>query len=357
MRAAKAAKRGGRLRVGAQPVALDPHVVEVVGIARMQHRPVGHRQGQVQRPAAAGEMGELQPQDAAGPVESAAVVDTEIVPLAGDQEIVVAVIAHLAGPPGDLCCDRTGHGQVVALALLAAEPAAHAPRLHPHRMHRHAERVGHLVLDLGRVLGRGMDMRAAIFGRQGERCLPFEVEMLLPADRDAAVDAVGCCGHGLHGVADPVDARAVLEPVVAGQRVLDAQHRRTFVDLCPGPAGRPARGQMRCGSHEKQRLAQVMNLARAEQRFVMVRGRTVRRPREIRCGQHRDHPRRLPNRAQIERGQRSGRRMGKPEGQMQRVRRRGNVVDIPGRTRDMQPCRVMGQGLRHRHGATRATCP
>jgi hypothetical protein len=53
------------------------------------------------------------------------------------------------------------------------------------------ERVGDLVLDLGRVLGGGMHDHVAALLRQGERGLAFEVEMLLPADLDPALDHVG----------------------------------------------------------------------------------------------------------------------------------------------------------------------
>jgi len=57
--AAKPAKGGGALGVGFQPVRGDPDMVQQVGIIRMQHGAVGHGQGEILRPAAAGVMCEI----------------------------------------------------------------------------------------------------------------------------------------------------------------------------------------------------------------------------------------------------------------------------------------------------------
>ena len=50
-----------------------------------------------------------------------------------------------------------------------------------------AQQAGADVLDLGRMLGRALDQHRAIFLWQCDRDLALEVEMILPADRDAAV--------------------------------------------------------------------------------------------------------------------------------------------------------------------------
>ena len=44
LRAAKAAKGGGRLHIGLEPVRGDADVFKMIGIVRVQHRPVGDRQ-------------------------------------------------------------------------------------------------------------------------------------------------------------------------------------------------------------------------------------------------------------------------------------------------------------------------
>src|SRR5690242_15263097 len=93
--------------------------------------------------------------DSALPVETDTPVAAEIVPLAGQDEIVVAVEAELAWPAGHAGGQSRGHGPLGRLAFLAAEAAAHAPRLAGNVGIRQVENPGHHVLDLGRVLGRG----------------------------------------------------------------------------------------------------------------------------------------------------------------------------------------------------------
>jgi hypothetical protein len=119
------------------------------------------------------------------------IVDAEIVPLAGDDHVIVPVIAHLAGPPGVAGHHGAGDGQSVPLALLAAKAAAHSPHFDPHRMHGNVERMGDLVLDLGRVLGGAVHDHVAVVLRQDEARLAFEVEMLLPAHGERPFEAVG----------------------------------------------------------------------------------------------------------------------------------------------------------------------
>ncbi len=100
LRPAEAAEGGGGLGVGLPAVALDPHMVEQIGVVGMQHRPVRHRQRQVLRPAAAGVLHELDAEKPALGIRPGAVVDAEVVALAGHHHVVVAVVAHLGRPPG-----------------------------------------------------------------------------------------------------------------------------------------------------------------------------------------------------------------------------------------------------------------
>ena len=81
-------------------------------------------------------MGEVHGGEPAVTVEPYVVFNAEIMPLAGDDHIVIAVIAHLAGPSRRPRGDGAGHGQRVPLTFLAAEAAAHAPRLDADRVHR-----------------------------------------------------------------------------------------------------------------------------------------------------------------------------------------------------------------------------
>ena len=97
-------------------------------------------------------MGDIHPQHAARVVKACAIVDADVMAFARHHEIIVPVITHLDGPARARGHHRTGNRQRIALAFLAAKAAAHPPHLYPHAMHGHAQRIGHLVLDLGRML-------------------------------------------------------------------------------------------------------------------------------------------------------------------------------------------------------------
>ena len=107
-------------------------------------------------------------------------------PLAGQHEIIIAVIDRLGRPTGDMRRQRRQDGRKIALAFLATKGPAHAARLDSHGIVRQAEAVSHLVLDLGRVLRRAMQRHVPVLARNGERRLPLEREMLLPTDLDTA---------------------------------------------------------------------------------------------------------------------------------------------------------------------------
>ena len=98
-------------------------------------------------------------------VEADLVVDDEVVALAGDDHVVVAVGAALGGAAGLLGDDGADAGEQVALGLLAAEGAAHAADLDRDRVRGHVQHLGDHVLDLGRVLGRGVDRDLVVLAR------------------------------------------------------------------------------------------------------------------------------------------------------------------------------------------------
>ena len=61
--------------------------------------------------------------------------------------------------------------------------------------------------------------------RQGQRRLPLEVEVLLAADLDTPVQHARGHRDGRLRIPPRIDTRPVLEPAVAGQGLLDRQHR------------------------------------------------------------------------------------------------------------------------------------
>ena len=132
LRPAEAAEGSVGDGVGAETVRDDLDRGEVIAIVRVEHGAVVDRQAQVHRRAAA--RGELQP-DALDPplaIEADVVIDREIVALAGDRHVLVAIGAILGRAPrlgGD---QRAGAGEQRRLALLPAERAAHPPHLDRH---------------------------------------------------------------------------------------------------------------------------------------------------------------------------------------------------------------------------------
>ena len=136
----------------------------------------------------------------------------EIVAFSGDSEIVVSVIAHPAGLAGQARGNGAGNCQSIALAFLTAEAAAHASHFRPDGMHRDAQSIRHLVLDFGRVLGRGEDMHLPGLGWLGKCCVAFQVEMLLTTH----LDLLGQVMRGIFqrhiDVAVGPDAGAAIEP-------------------------------------------------------------------------------------------------------------------------------------------------
>ena len=123
-----------------------------------------------------------------------AVVDPEVVALAGHDHVVVAVEPELARPAGLAGAERRQRRPLRRLALLAAETAAHPAHLDGDGVAVERRALGDDVLHLARVLGRGVDDHVAVLAGDGERDLAFEIEMLLSADAEFAGDLLRRAG-------------------------------------------------------------------------------------------------------------------------------------------------------------------
>ena len=143
-----------------------------------------------------------------------------------------------------------------------------------------------------------VERHLARFARHGERRLPFEIEMLLAADGEGAVEPARRRGERALHVAAAVGviglhARAGLE------RVGDGQRRLLFLDVDLGQAHGAARrvaGRRRDG---EQRLAVEQDLAVGEQ---AARRRIPARCRSCRECRRRSARRRRPRRRARRRG-------------------------------------------------------
>ena len=107
----------------------------------MEESPVCDRAGEIGRETAARGEHEVDAVDVALIVEADLVVDDEVVALAGRDHVVVAVRPDLDGDAVLLRGDCGKCRELVALRLLAAEAAAHAPDLYGDGIRGNAKRM------------------------------------------------------------------------------------------------------------------------------------------------------------------------------------------------------------------------
>ena len=182
LRAAEAAKGGVGDGVGLEAAGEDRNVGEPIAVAGVKHRAVTDAGRKVRGTAAARVERHFVTRDHALVVVSHSPIGAEIVALAGQCEIVVAIEADLARSPRQARGERRDRRPGAGLAFLAAEAAAHPAGFHGDEGVRYAEDAGDDVLRLRRILRRSVHRHLVAFAGKGERRLAFEIEMLLPAD-------------------------------------------------------------------------------------------------------------------------------------------------------------------------------
>ena len=355
LRATEAAEGGRRLRVCLQPMRLDAHIGQEIRIIRVQHGPVGHWQRQIHRPATPAELQKLHALDHTFPIDADTVRDAEIMPLPGYDHVVVAVIAHGTRPAGQLRGNSTGYGQRVALAFLAAKPSAHTAYFAAHRIHRHAQSLGNLVLNLGRMLGRGMNDHVASLLWQGTGSLAFQIEVLLPADIDRTLDHMRRSRYRSGRIALLVNAWAILEAAVCRQRLLNRKDRRQGFVFNLGKTRRLARQKMCLGNHQENRLTHVIHPPLGQHRLGPRRGRHVVVVWQVFCGQNRDHALCRAHGSKVDRRDRAMRHFARAKGQVKGIPRKRQIIDVPRLPRHVQTRSIMGKRLGHAHGAISRT--
>ena len=180
----------------------DRDVGQPIAVAGVKHRAVADAGRQVRRAAAARVEHHLVAGDHALVVVADAPVGAEIVALAGQREIVVAIEADLARlarhPRGERGDRRPGAG----LALLAAEAAAHAAGLDGDERVGDAENARDDVLRLGRVLRRGVH-RHLVALRRERRTTPDPRDRNAPARRSRSSPSSRCAALSIALVASP----------------------------------------------------------------------------------------------------------------------------------------------------------
>ena len=122
----------------------------------MKHRAVTDARRKVRRTAAARVERHFVTRYTALVVVTHAPIGAEIVALAGQREVVVAVEADFAWSPREARGEGRDRRPSAGLAFLAAEAAAHPARFHGHEGVWYSKDAGDDVLRLGRILRRSM---------------------------------------------------------------------------------------------------------------------------------------------------------------------------------------------------------
>ena len=316
----------------------------------MEHGAVVDRAGEVRRIAAARGEHHVHRREPAVGVEADIVVGAEIVPLAGEAHVVVAVEAEFARPPGDARGERRDRRPLRRLALLAAERAAHAAHLDGDGGVGKPEHLRDDVLQLARVLGRGVDQHVVLAGN-GERHLAFEIEVLLPADMEGAGEPARARRERRRAVA--LGERVVGQDVAIGfERVVDADQRPLRRDLDLAEARGAARDVAGLGDHREHHLAVEFDRIGGEHGIVAHHGTDVVAPGNIGRGEHRDDAGDLAHGVEIDaQDAPAGRR--RPAGrEMQRALGLAQVVDVDGACRRRGAPRNRARSAGRRRAAT-----
>ena len=312
----------------------------------MEHGAVVDRARHVRRIAAARGHHGFQRLDAPVDVDADLVVGQEIVPLAGEIHVVVAIEPDLAGPAGNARAECRDRGPLRGLRLLAAERAAHAAHLHRHIADRHVEHVGNEMLHLARMLRRGVDQHVAVLTRDGERHLAFEIKVLLPADAQPAFHAIGAFGErgGAVVLAEGVVGQDVL---VGGERVIDGHAVRAGRDLKLGELDGAPRFAARLRHHRERDLPVKLDASFDEDRIVVQHRPDIVLAGNVCGGEHSDHAGRGAHRIEIDAKQLPDGYRRTADRDMQQAFRLPHVVHEGRGPGDMLGRRVMAQRAPH----------
>ncbi len=358
---AEAAKGGVGDGVGLQRQGAQLDRGQPVAIVGVEQAAVGDRAGEVRRPAAAGGEGHVEALDQALLVEADLVVDDEVVALAGDDHVVVAVGPALGGASRPLGDEGAQAGEQVALGLLAAEGAAHAADLDGHRVRGDAQHLGDHVLDLGRVLRRRIDGDLVVLAGDRQGDLPLEIEVLLPADPHPAGQAPGRRGDGGLGVA-AAQGQGIGDQHAGRQGGVHVEDRRQFLVLDHRELDGTPRLLARRGGDGEDRLAHELDEIGREQRLVVAVGRAdVVLAGDVGGGQHADDAVGRADRGQVDLDD-PGMRLGRQaELDVEQPGGVGQIVDVERLAGDVAARAVVGarivdrtlDALRHGPGSGR----
>ncbi len=210
------------------------------------------------------------------------------------------------------------------------------------------------MLDLGRMLGRGVDHDVAILARQGEGDLTLEIEVLLSAHAELGAEPMRRALQGAVGIAAQ-QGRRCLHIGLLGERRLDIEDGLAGFDVDHRALGGVARRIECLGHHHGQRLAGIVDLLESKQRFVLADWCDVVLAGNVPGAKHRDHPRRGRDGCKVELAQPPRSNRAEDQRAMQRASGFGHVVDIECLPGDVLQGAVVAARAMDAHSASTST--
>ena len=337
LRPAEAAEGRGRLRVRLAAVAHHFELRQVVAVVDVQHGAVVHRAGEVDAVAAARSHRHLQTEDAPACIETGLVVEAEIVPLAGDHHVVVAVRAQLDGAAELVRRERRALAEDAGVAFLAAEAAAHTPADDFDVAGAQVQGRCGLALVAVRVLRRDVERELAVLARDGVGDLAFEIELFLLAALRAPADTVRRARDGCSRVATRQAFHRQHESA-RSHGLVDGDDGRQLVHQHARLLRRFTRVEHLARHHQGHGLAKELDLAGSEEGVVVDDRAAVVFARDVTRREDRDDTMlREQGRAVDAFADELAMRHGRgDERAVQRAAQLGHVVGVDGLATDVQ---------------------
>ena len=195
--------------------------------------------------------------------------------LGGGGDVLEPVVRDLDRPaalPRQQCCVPADHGGIL---LLAAEASARHGLRDPHLLGRQAEDARERLVHVVGTLERAAHEDAVVLRALRDHAVVLDVELLLVPAAVLALDHA--VGGGEAGIEIAARDRDLLEDVVVavephpgGKRFLHREHRRERLALDPDRAGGGLCALCVLVREEQDRLLRVPDLARCEQRLVVL---------------------------------------------------------------------------------------
>ena len=274
LRTTEAAERGLRRLVRAADAAGRLDVRQVVRVVAVEERPPHDRLGEIEAEPAIGEERDAQRFDLPGRGKPRRVAHEIRMALARERHVELTRQPHAHWTARLHRPERGDGGPRVRLHLLAAERAAHAHAFHGHVFSRQPEHARDDFLRLRRMLRGRLRDDAARLVDPGDRRLRFQIEVLLAADRQLAVDAQRGCHTLERGRIAARKTEAVRQETPRVNRLLDRQDGRQRVVFHDDACGAALRRFQRLAEHPRHGLAVIHHLG-GKQWLVMTRWTTI----------------------------------------------------------------------------------